>query len=385
MRKSETKEESTKIISIIILIPSLQRSEVNMFWSKNNIIEKVSKIPNTLEAISEDIFSGMNPDKEYLHRVSLQEVGSPLYFCMRLNKNLSLEPELMYPSIDSSLSNEYAIHPSPYRFILPYDLKGVDTGKEPRLFEPEELKLKFPMIYFGFVEFKKYFNHDQIPLSSADYDLSGCKLLQYVNTPKIVVSDHYSLQASFDTVGNHIFEKGCGIILKDPSRYLYVLAVLNSSISRVFSEICKSEGLCNGSLTPGALRRFPIVFPTDRVLESLIDTLSSYLIYIHSQMYGITLNENSGDYELLKFYERIVNLLVLDVYFTNDLDPMFLKILGENIQPINDECMCENNRDLMDKMQIIKQKILDVPDFGKCRFNSEFTNILATLKNNGVW
>jgi hypothetical protein len=39
----------------------------------------------------------------------------------------------------------------------------------------------------------------------------------------------------------------------------------------------------------------------------------------------------------------------------------------------------------MGRLQDIKQKILDTPDFGKCRFNSEFNNILATLKNNGVW
>jgi hypothetical protein len=39
----------------------------------------------------------------------------------------------------------------------------------------------------------------------------------------------------------------------------------------------------------------------------------------------------------------------------------------------------------MGKLQAIKKKILDTPDFGKCRFNNKFTNILATLKNNGAW
>ena len=247
----------------------------------------------------------------------------------------------------------------------------------------------------GLRSLKTILNTIPHPLSSADYSVGGCKLLQYINTPKIVVSDHYSFQASFDAAGNNIFEKGCGIVLQDPSRYFYVLAALNSSISRVFSEICQNDRLYNGSLTPGVLRRFPIVFPEEKNLESLISTLSSYLTYIHGQIYRTASPyiPGSEDYELLKFYERIVNLLVLDTYFTKDLDPRFLEILEENIVPFGEYPGCgnsevsgfEDSRCFMNELQAVKQKILDTPDFGKCRFNSEFTNILATLKNNGVW
>jgi len=84
---------------------------------------------------------------------------------------------------------------------------------------------------------------------------------------------------------------------------------------------------------------------------------------------------------------------VLDTYFTKDLDPRFLEILEENIVPFGEYPGCgnpevsgfEDSRCFMNELQAVKQKILDTPDFGKCRFNSEFTNILATLKNNGVW
>jgi hypothetical protein len=36
-------------------------------------------------------------------------------------------------------------------------------------------------------------------------------------------------------------------------------------------------------------------------------------------------------------------------------------------------------------LQAIKDNILYSPDFRKCRFSNEFTNILATLKNSSVW
>lgn len=368
-----------------------------MFWSKNSIIEKISKISNTLDDISADIFCGINTDSEYLHKLSLSEEDSPEtpYKCMGMNRGINLERELVYPFIDSAFSNEYAVHPSPYCFMLPYEIKADGLRKGCRLLEPDELKARYPLTYARITEFKNNFKHNSTSLSSADYSVGDCKLLQYINTPKIVVSDHYSLQASFDAAGNNLFEKGCGIVLQDPSRYFYVLAALNSSISRVFSEICQNDRLYNGSLNPGVLRRFPIVFPEEKNLESLISTLSSYLTYIHGQIYRTASPYISGseDYELLKFYERIVNLLVLDTYFTKDLDPRFLEILEENLVPFGEYPGCgksgfsgfEDSRCFMNELQAVKQKILDTPDFRKCRFNSEFTNILATLKNNGVW
>lgn len=366
-----------------------------MFWSKNSIIEKVSAISNTLDDISADIFCGISTDSEYLHKLSLSEEGSPEapYKCLGLNRGINLERELVYPFIDSALSNEYAVHPSSYCFMLPYELKAEGLKKGCRPLEPGELKEIYPLTYVRITKFKNNFKHDSTVLSSADYSIRGCKLLQYVGTPKIIVSDHYSFQASFDPAGNHLFEKGCGIVLQDPSRYFYVLAALNSSISRVFSEICQNDRLYNGSLTPAVLKHFPLVFPEEKNLESLISTLSSYLTYIHGQIYQNASPEisESEDYELLKFYERIVNLLVLDTYFTKDLDPRFLEILEENVLPAGEYqgspefTGSDDSGSFMDKLQAVKQNILNTPDFGKCRFNSEFTNILATLKNNGVW
>jgi len=365
-----------------------------MFWSKNSIIEKISKISNTLDDISADIFCGVNTDNEYLHKLSFSEEKSsvPSYRCMGLNKEIKLENELVYPFIDSASSNEYAVHPSSYCFMLPYEINDGSLKKGCRLFEPEELKARYPLTYDRITKFKNNFKHDFTPLSSADYGVQGCKLLKYINTPKIIVSDSYSFQASFDADGNYIFEKGCGIVLQDPSRYFYVLAALNSSISRVFSEICQNDRIYNGNLTPGILKSFPVAFPEEKSLEILVSTLSSYLTYIHSQIYRTSSPDISEgeDYELLKFYERIVNLLVLDTYFTKDLDPRFLEILEENAVPLGNFGKSgfsglEGAGCSMGRLQDIKQKILDTPDFGKCRFNSEFTNILATLKNNGVW
>lgn len=357
-----------------------------MFWSKNSIVEKMRMVPETLDDISADIFRGIRTEKDCLHRVSLsgkQDPEAP-YVCRGLYRGINIEGELMYPYIDSAFSNEYAVHPSPSRFMLPYEIAGERPKKECRIIPPGELKERFPLAYSRVSDFRQLFHHDDSLLESPDYyGLHGRKMLEYVGTPKLVVTDSFRLQASFDANGKHIFEDGCGIVLKDPSRYHYVLAVLNSSVARTLPSICMQENLNCGLTTPAALKRFPIAFPEDGLIENLVSTISRYLIYIHGQVYAAGSSESTQN--LQAFYARIVNLLILDTYLTNDLDPRFLDILAENVSPLPEKFEYESGVEFMNTLRTTKENILETPDFGKCRFNAEFTNILATLKNNGVW
>ena len=84
------------------------------------------------------------------------------------------------------------------------------------------------------MEFKNQFLHDTSPLNSTDYSMKGTDLLEHLYVPKIIAIGGYHLQATHDAVGNHVFRNGCGIVLKDPSRYSYVTAALNSPIVRLF-------------------------------------------------------------------------------------------------------------------------------------------------------
>jgi hypothetical protein len=80
-----------------------------------------------------------------------------------------------------------------------------------------------------------------------------------------------------------------------------------------------------------------------------------------------------------------LDLLILDTYVTNDLDPRLIEILAESITSSEEEFEYSNDLSLLIALQEIKKNILDTPDFLKCKFTNEFTNILATLKNNGIW
>lgn len=349
-----------------------------MFLKQNKMVEKISEIPVTLGDVSESIFGGVNTKNSLLHRLALPEEGGSdsYYLCEGLCKPVFIEPELVYPYVSGAFSEKFAFRSSPYRFMLPYELSGKEKKKEYNVIPPKELKTKFPMAYGRIIEFKRGFCRDDSPLKSADYDIRGEKFFEYFNTPKIIATEGYHLQAAFDTTGNHVFENGCGIVLKDPSKYVYITAVLNSSIARLFPSLCRSEMTYSGYTAPAVMRRFPIMFPDNRLTEDLIDTISSYLEFLNREKYARDYGVPVWLRELSGFYEQISNLLVLDTYFINDLDPRLLNALEENIHPYAGDMDSENNESLLNALYYIKQRILEASSSKKYKFNIGLPGIL---------
>jgi hypothetical protein len=376
-------------------IPYIYKKEVKyMFWSKDDIVERLSKIPTTLEDISIEVFEGVPPTNDFLCTANLSRemCTDSASVCRNLQTNVSveqasIEKELAYPLMDSSPSNEFAINSTPYQFMLPYEIIGYGIKKEYRIFQPDELETKFPMAYNELIKNKSDSEAEKHTLDSADcYRFENESFLQYINTPKIIVSNNLNLQASYDSVGKYVFADGVGVVLGDPTLYHYVTAVLNSSISKAFPGVWyREQGQNWNKLCAKMLKRFPIVFPKSQTTENLVSTISRYLIYLNRQKHAAKVYSIPGYQRLTDFYKRISDLLILDTYMTNDLDPQLLEILSENITPSEEELEYINDISLMIGLQSIKENILNSPDFRRCRFSNEFTNILATLKNSNVW
>ena len=376
-------------------IPYIYKKEVKyMFWSKDDIVERLSKIPRTLEDISIEVFEGVPLSNDSLYRASLsiENCTDSTYICRNPQTNVSIEQvsiekELTYPYMDGSLSNEFAIHASQYQFMLPYEILGLGIRKEYKVFQPDELKTKFPIAHEQLTENKFKSGAEKQELDSADcYRLESESFLQYINTPKIIITENYNLQASYDSLGKYVLADGVGVVLGDPTLYHYVTAVLNSTISKAFPEIwSREQGQNRSKLCPKMLKRFPIVFPKSQTTENLVSTISRYLIYLNRQKHAAKVYSIPGYQRLIDFYKRISDLLILDTYMTNDLDPQLLEILEENITSSDEELEYSDDINLLIGLQVIKENILSSPDFRNCRFSNEFTNILATLKNSGVW
>ncbi len=356
-----------------------------MFWNKNGLVEKIRETPLTLGDISEDVFGGISTNNILLHKVGFPGKNDPqaMFMCEGLCVAVNIEPELVYPYVSGTLAGKFAVRSSPYGFMLPYEFSGSGVRKVSRVIPPSELQEKCPLAYDRVMDFRKLFHHDASPLDSADYySVRGRKVLEYLGTPKIIINEGYRLQAAYDPAGKHVFREGCGIVLKDPEKYLYVTAVLNSPLARLFPSLYKNEMLYSATLTPAILKRFPIAFPEDRRVEDLVSTLSSYLIYLHGQKYAAKdmakAAETSGWLdELTAFYEELANLLVLDTYFGKATDTRFLEILEVNIHPFAGGIEFENDGSLLVAMHCIKQKLLGASDFEKYRPDVGFPDLLS--------
>lgn len=378
-----------------------------MFWSKDYIVERLSKIPRTLEDISIEVFEGVPPTNDFLQKAGLSSENCTDASCVCRDSHINvgiqqagMEKELMYPYVDDSVSNEFAVQSTQYQFMVPYEILDNNIRKEYRIFQPEELKAKFPIAYKQLIEIKQQsmeikqqsmeikqqLETEEQEFVSVDYRFENESFLRYINTPKIIITSNSRLQASYDPTGKHVFANGVGVVLGDPTLYLYVTAVLNSSIARAFPEIWSREGVqSRNKFNSQVLKRFPIAFPKKESTENIISTISRYLIYLNRQKQMAKAYTIPGYQELIDFYKRISDLLILDTYITNDLDPKLLDVLAENITASDGGLEYSNDINLLIGLQEIKKNILSSPDFGKCRFSNEFTNILATLKNNTVW
>jgi hypothetical protein len=358
-----------------------------MLLKEQKIIEKISEIPVTLGDISESIFGGVNTKNILMHRLLSPEEGGwdSYYLCEGLCKPVFAEPEVAYPYVLSTGSEKFAFSSSPhYRFLLPYELLGERNKNEYEIVSPEVLKVKYPLAYRRILEFKNQFFHDTSPLNSADYGVIGRQFLKYLYNPKIIVTENYRLQAAYDSVGNRVFGgDSCGIVLKDPSKYLYITAILNSPIARLFPAICKSEMSYSNFTSPAVLGHFPIVFPDSNQIEDMINTISSYLMFLNRQIYA------ASDYgvpdclqELTRFYEQISSLLILDTYFINDIDSGLLDALEENIHPYAGDTEAEKDDSLLNALNYTKEQILETTRFGKYRFKIGLPDILCFSPNS---
>jgi hypothetical protein len=341
------------------------RSENEMLLKENKIVEKICTIPVTLEDVSKSIFEGVSAKNILMHRLLFPEedISESYYLCEGLCKPVFSEPEIIYPYVSGAFSEKFAVRPSNYRFMLPYETSDGIKNKEYKIIPPEELKFKFPRAYRRIMEFKNQFLHNYSPLNSADYSIKGTELLEHLFVPKIIAIGGYHLQATYDAVGNHVFRNGCGIVLKDSSKYPYVTAVLNSPIARLFPALCKSEMIFSDYTDPTVLGRFPIKFPDNKLTEDLINTIFDYLMFLNKQIYAASYRVTNWLRELSDFYEQISNLLILDTYFINDLDPRLLKTLEENIHPYAGEIESKDIDSLLSALYCIKQQILETSRF----------------------
>ena len=107
-----------------------------MLSKENEIVEKICTIPVTLKDISKSIFEGISAKNILMHRLLFPEedISGSYYLCEGLCKPVFSEPEIIYPYVLGAFSEKFAVRPSPYRFMLPYELSEELKRKSTKVF-----------------------------------------------------------------------------------------------------------------------------------------------------------------------------------------------------------------------------------------------------------
>jgi hypothetical protein len=73
--------------------------------------------------------------------------------------------------------------------------------------------------------------------------------------------------------------------------------------------------------------------------------------------------------DFLQRNQQISNLLILDTYFINDLDPKLIETFEENIHPYTGEIKYEEIDSFLNSLYYVRRQILETSRFEKYSFN----------------
>ncbi len=94
-----------------------------MLPKETKIVKKSCIIPVILKDVSKSIFEGVSAKNILMHRLLFleEDISESYYLCEGLCKPVFSEPEIISPYASGAFSENFAVLPSPYRFMLPYE------------------------------------------------------------------------------------------------------------------------------------------------------------------------------------------------------------------------------------------------------------------------
>jgi adenine-specific DNA-methyltransferase len=299
------------------------------------IFERLQGIPLKLEDATSRIFQGIKTSADKIYIVeelrrtkSIVRVLSP-----ELETEYELEPDLLHPLIKGGDSKRFALA-STYRLILfPY-VKNADGRAV--LISEDDLKKQYHRTW-------EYLKANKRTLEDREdgalkgrnwYAYGRTQALDVMPLPKLFTPDISPNAAfSYDSTGNLFFTGGVaggyGILVKPPYRPEFILGVLNSRPVDFFHHRIATQ-MRGGWFSYEArfIRHLPIpaASPEQQVP---IEQLVGYLLWMYreSSFLGSGL-ERPQEPAVASFYEQVINALVYELFFSEDIRAAGLDFFG---------------------------------------------------------
>lgn len=199
----------------------------------SSLLEKLMKLNCNLDQFTDRIFQGLktSADKVYIVEKVSETQTTYNVFCRENEREYELEKELLFPLIKGGDSSPYRISDTDLLILFPYE-KG-------KLMSSEILKKKTPKTWSYFNDHKKFLeSRENGKFSGLNwYAFGRNQALDVISLSKIFTPDIApSPRFSFDENGTFMFTGGVsggyGIIPKPGISPKYLMAILNSPITR---------------------------------------------------------------------------------------------------------------------------------------------------------
>lgn len=296
------------------------------------IFERLQRNPLKLEDVTSRIFQGIKTSADKIYIVEeLRRTNSVVrVFSPEREAEYDLEPNLLHPLIKGGDSKRFALTPTDRLILFPYAKNARGNNA---LIPEQDLRMQFPLTW-------KYLSANKRTLENREngkmehqgwYGYIYPKALDVMPLPKLFTPD-IAPTASFayDTTGELFFTGGVaggyGILVQPQYRPEFMLGLLNSRPLDFFHHRIATQ-MRGGWFSYEArfIRHLPIPAVTSGE-QLVIEQLVCYLLWLHRQPSVVDSGpKRPQDPAVASFYEQVVNALVYELFFPEELHTVGLR------------------------------------------------------------
>lgn len=240
-----------------------------------NLMKSIEKNSTPLRDVCDRIFQGIRTSANEIY--VLKKIKENRYYSDYLEEEIFLENDLLHKFLKGNEIRKWINKNGNLYILIPYEMINGDIN----LISEDSLKLRYPKTMEYLLRCKKYLENREKGKMKGPYWYGYVypKNLEVIQQEKIMTRDIVNaLSFSLDIEGGLSFVTGYGLILKNKQKYLYLLALLNSTLLN-FYFIQISTKLKGGFFRafPQYIEKIPIKFASDEIQIELSNIASKII------------------------------------------------------------------------------------------------------------
>ncbi len=295
----------------------------------SGVFDRLQAMPTKLGEIAARISQGIRTSANEVYVLDLvsEQRGCIRAYSTQLNTEVKIERRAVRLFLQGREIRPFAVVPTSKVVLMPYD---IEDGRALPMAE-KALRDSWPDAYAYLKRNKPFLAaREEGRFSGADwFEFGRNQNIDLMLLPKLLVPD-IADRASFglDDSGQYAFTSGYGITFKNSAAHplLFMLALCNSRILDFYWRRVSTP------LRGGYFRYFtqfieqlPIAESTE-VQRECVSRLANYLISINQHFAALPLEQTTRDPLMLAYWEQILNGLVYELYFPDELHAADLRL-----------------------------------------------------------